>query len=292
MSEKQAHALMQEAEKELNKFSLFSSKESKREAARDKFLKAATMYKASSNFQGAAMAYSRAAEMSQLNKEEIDLAEDWMNAGTYYLKVKDVQKGEELLGNVVDLYERSGKYGQAARACKQIGDEGTPNAEKWYARAIQYFRNEGSRVAANDLAIKIADMKVQHGEYDAAKDEYFRIAKGYTEETLTRGNAKKYFFLTLLCRIALVTPDNFMEGVEGVQQLFSEVQDLDPQFDKNTREHMLISALIIAFEEEDLEKWVDAVNDYDSIIPLDQPRQKMLMRGKHAIIKRKDDGSR
>ena len=54
MSDEKAEQLMKEAEKQANKFAPFTSSEEKYEKAREKYLQAATMYKASSNFAGAA----------------------------------------------------------------------------------------------------------------------------------------------------------------------------------------------------------------------------------------------
>jgi alpha-soluble NSF attachment protein len=282
MSDSQANALFEEAEKKLTKFSLFTSKEETREKSREKLLQAATLYKTTENFAGAGRAYKRAAELSMLNKSEIDYADDLLNAGSMFRKAKDPQY-EELLSTVVDLYDKNGKYAQAARVCQTLAEAGGPNAESWFRRAISYLRNEGSRVTANELVAKMVVGQVEAGNYEFALKEYERLGKEYLDEHLTRGSARKYFFLALLCRIASLTSTNLTEGTELLQLQFEQYQELDSQFTHLTREHMLIKEIIEALENGDEEAYTDAYMEYDSIVPLDIMKKKLLLRGKQAI---------
>lgn len=278
----QANALVEEAEKKLTKFSLFTSKEEVREKAREKFLQAATLYKTEENWAGAAKAYRRCADLSLQNKNEIEYAEDLLNVGTMLRKAKD-PSFEEAMATVVDLYDKNGKSGQASKVCQTIAEAGGPDAERWFRRAITYLRNEGSRITANELVAKMVAQQVEQGNFDLARKEYERLGREYLDEHLTRGSAKKYLFLALLCRVATVSAANLMEDVEALRAQFQEYQDLDPQFTELTREHMLIAAVITALDSEDEEAYTDAYMEYDSIIPLDLMKKKMLLRGKQAL---------
>jgi alpha-soluble NSF attachment protein len=282
MTDAQAIALVEDAEKRLTKFNLFTSKEEVREKSRDKLLQAATLFKASENWSGAARAYKRASELSLANKCEIDFADDLQNAGAMFRKAKDPQY-EEALSTVVDLYDKNGKYGQAARVCQTLAEAGGKNTESWFRKAIQYMRNEGSRITANDLVAKMLQGQVEAGNFDFARKEYEQLGKEYLDEHLTRGSARKFFFLALLCRVASVTSTNLVEGIEALQEQFQRYQDLDPQFTHLTREHMLIKELIEALENDDEDAYTDAYMEFDSIVPLDVMKKKMLLRGKQAL---------
>jgi len=272
----------EEAEKKLTKFSLFTSKEEIREKSRDKLLQAATLFKTCENWAAAGKAYRRAAELSTQNKSEIDFAEDMLNAGSMLRKAGD-PTFEDALATVVDLYDKNGKYGQASKVCQTLAEAKGPNSENWFRRAIQYLRNEGSRMTANELVAKMVAQQVEAGNYDLARKEYERLGREYLDEHLTRGSAKKYLFLALLCKIATITSTNLLEGIEALQDQFREYQDLDPQFTELTREHMLVRQIIEALENEDEEQYTDAYMEYDSIVPLDLMKKKLLLRGKMAL---------
>jgi alpha-soluble NSF attachment protein len=282
MSDTQAAALVDEAEKKLTKFSLFTSKEEIREKSRDKLLQAATLYKTTENWLAAARTYKRASELSQQNKSEIDFADDLTNAGMMFRKANDPEY-EDALSTVVDLHDKNGKYGQASKVCQNLAEMGGNGSEKWFRRAIQYLRNEGSKVTANELVAKMVQQQVEQGNFDLARREYERLGREYLDEHLTRGSAKKYFFLALLCRIAMLTSTNLLEGIEALGAQFQEYQDLDPQFTELTREHMLVRTVLEALENEDEELYTDAYMEYDAIIPLDITKKKMLLRGKQAL---------
>uniref|UniRef100_A0A7S1M430 Alpha-soluble NSF attachment protein n=1 Tax=Neobodo designis TaxID=312471 RepID=A0A7S1M430_NEODS len=282
MSDSQAASLVEEAEKKLTKFSLFTSKEEIREKARDKLLQAATLYKTTENWLAAARTYKRASELSQQNKSEIDFVEDLTNAGMMFRKANDPAY-EETLSTVVDLYDKNGKYGQASKVCQTLAEMGGAASEKWFRRAIQYLRNEGSKVTANELVAKMVQQQVEQGNFELARKEYERLGREYLDEHLTRGSAKKYLFLALLCRIAMLTSTNLLEGIEALAAQFQEYQDLDPQFTELTREHMLVRTILEALENEDEELYTDAYMEYDAIIPLDITKKKMLLRGKQAL---------
>lgn len=283
MSDLKAQQLMQEGETRLTKFAPFTAGEEKREKARDKFLQAATSYKAVDNWSGVAAAYQRAADMSEKNRSEIDFIDDLTAAGNALRKAGDGKQATEMLTKVVDMLDKNGKHAAASRVCIALGDDGGELADAWYQKAIGYLRNDGMKVSSNEVVVKMINRSVEKGKYEYARVEYEKMAKEYLDEALTRCNARKYFFLALLCKVATITSTNLVEGIDQLTGMFEEYQDLDPQFNNYTREHMLVTAVIAALENEDPDAFTDAVMDYDNICPLDASKEKMLLRGKHAI---------
>lgn len=274
---------MDEGEKRLTKFAPFTSNDEKCEKARDKFIQAATQYKAAGNFLRAASAYQRASDMSQKTNCESDFISDCEEAGKCFKKAND-SRSTDLFMRVVDMFDKNQKYSQAAKYCVQIAETMSgQEAINWLNKASKYYRSERSTVTANEVVVKMAEIHIKNGNYDDARSIYEKLAKEALDDRLQRGGARKLFFQALLCQIADITGSNISEGVNELQERFQEYQDLDTQFNEHTREHMLILALIEAFENQEIEKYDDALQDYDSICPLNDKQMKMLLRGKQAL---------
>jgi alpha-soluble NSF attachment protein len=283
MAEAKADVLMDEGEKRLTKFAPFTSSDEKAEKARDKFLQAATQYKAAGNFLRAATAYQRASDMAQQTNCESDFISDCEEAAKCFKKAND-SRSTDLFMRVVDMFDKNQKYSQAAKYCVQIAETMTgPEAVSWLNKAQKYYRNDRSTVTANEVVLKMAELHVRSGDYDEARSVYEKLAREALDDRLQRGGARKLFFNALLCQIAEMNGSNISEGVNELQERFQEYQDLDTQFSDLTREHMLIHALIDAIENQDIDKYDDALHDYDTICPLNDKQMKMLLRGKQAL---------
>lgn len=288
--EARGDALMAEAEKQLKKRSWFSSSDTKVDEAHDSFMQAATQYKAAGNFAKVAQAYKRASEMSQKNKSEGDQAAEMEEAAKAYVKAGDNRAAAGLLKDVVDMYDKGQKYTNAAKACAALGDiTDGDEAMRWLQQAVRYFRNQGAKVTASEIVMKMADVKARSGDYAGAQQIYDQLAREALEDRVARGNARKLFFTSLLCQLALMTAASMMEGVGELEERFHEYQELDTQFNMHTREHMVMTDMIAAIQGEDLAMFDEAVREYDSICPLDNLREKMILKGKQALRERTSD---
>lgn len=288
--EERGDVLMAEAEKQLKKRSWFSSSDTKVDEAHDTFLQAATQYKAAGNFAKVAQAYKRASEMSLKNKNESDQAVEMEEAAKAYVKAGDAKSAAALLRDVVDMYDKAQKYTNAAKVCAVLGDITVgEEAMRWLQQAVRYFRNQGAKVTAAEIVLKMADMKARSGDYAGAQQIYDHLAREALEDRVARGNARKLFFTTLLCQLALMTPESLMEDVDLLEERFQEYQELDTQFNMNTREHMFMTDVIAAIQGEDTAMFDEAVREYDSICPLDDLREKMILKGKQALRERISD---
>lgn len=283
--EEQGDKLMHDGEKSLKKFSLFGGGGDKADAARDKFIQAGTQYKAAGNFAKAANAYKRAADMSAKSKNDMDQACDLEEAGKAAVKAEDVASAKAYYTEAVDIYDKLQKYNNAAKACSTMGElMSGPEALAWLEKASKYYRTQGSKVTASEVVLKMADAKARGGDYEGAFEMYDQMGRDALDDRLSRANARKLFFTALLTRIARLTPQSsFLEEMDQLEEQFQEYQDLDSQFNHNTREHMLIAQLIDAIRSEDLAGYDEAVKEFDSIVPLDDMRQKMLLKGKSAL---------
>lgn len=284
MTDAKADQLMDEGEKRLTKFAPFTSEDEKCEKARDKFLQAATQYKAGGSFLRAAAAYQRASDMSTRTKCESDFISDCEEAAKMFRKAND-SRSTDLFMRVVDMFDKNQKYSQAAKYCVQIAEAATVprEAADWMNKAARYYRMDRSTVTANECILKLAEMQLKAGDYDEARSIFDKLAREALDDRLARGGARKLFFNALLCHFAMITGANLSEAISEIQERFSEYTELDTQFNEHTREHMLIAALIEAMEEPSVEKFDDAVADYDGVCPLDPAKMKMLLRAKQVI---------
>ena len=212
----------------------------------------------------------------------MDESGDMFDAGRALQKIKD-PRSEELFSKCVEIFDKNGKYSQAAKTCVAIADEGGENALEWYQRAMKYYKSEGSRATAQELNLKVANMYIKKGELGEAKQIFDRAGREALDDRLTRGSARKYFFMSLLCYIGMLSPTNVAEGTAALQERFEEYQELDTQFTGHTREHMLIAQIIAALEESSIDAYSEAMDEYDTICPLDETKTKLLLRGKQVL---------
>ena len=293
MSDDKANKLMAEGKETETKFAWFAGDEEKRANARKLYLQAAALYKGSANFVAAATAYQRACDMSAANKSDIDVADDASNVMAMNMKCDNFDASRAACAKVVDLYVRSNKTSQAAKACQQFGewkpstgkftDEQRREQDTFLEKAITFYRQEGSRSTANELRLKTVERKALAGEYTAAAKDYEAIAKEVLDDSLLRTTAQRHFFMVLLCFVADMHPGRITEDTERLRAKFEWIQERDSQFHQYTQEFMLIQGLISAFEDLDVEKYDDAQARYEEICAVDTLKARLLLLGKQAL---------
>ena len=288
---------MADAAQSVEKFSfggLFTSKDEKRGTARNMYLQAAGIYKANQNFVNAATAYQRAADMSAANKSDIDVADDTQNVVQMLLKCDNFDAAKSACNKVLDLYMRSNKSSQAAKLCVMMGEwrpssGGRPtedqkrDQETYFEKAMNFYRQEGSRSTANELRLKIVASKATNGDLEGAAKAYEQIGKEVLDDQLLRTTAQKHFFMSLLCLIGDLKSNNLTEQIDHLRRKFEAFQDLDTQFNQYTQEYLLISGIIEALENEDVEKYEDAQEAYSEICAVDTLKARLLLQGKQAL---------
>lgn len=289
--EKKADTLLNEAEKVCSRHSFLDFFSGDRyDKARDIFIKSGTCYKACEMFLKAANAYERAADMSVRSNNEGNMILDFEEAARCYAKAKNTPKAVQLYTKVVGQYEKSQMYVRTAKTCISLSEitEGSDSIT-WLEKAAEYYRLQGSRVTADDLMRKVADAKVGVGDYEGARKLYERLACETLNNTVTRSGARRLFFMALLAQLATVTSDSLQEDVAGLRERFETYQELDTQFDRLTREHMLVAGVIEAIEEESLEKMEKTVMEYEQICAPDELKKKMLLSAETALRHRLDN---
>eukprot|EP00658_Telonema_sp_P-2_P061584 TRINITY_DN50273_c0_g1_i1.p1 TRINITY_DN50273_c0_g1~~TRINITY_DN50273_c0_g1_i1.p1 ORF type:complete len:232 (+),score=74.02 TRINITY_DN50273_c0_g1_i1:267-962(+) len=229
--------------------------------------------------------------MAEIAKSEIDYIQDCQDAAGMLQKSGD-RRAVEMFTRVIDLYDKQGKYTNAAKLCVSMADdEHTKSEDKIhiYQKAIKYYKTSNSRASVAELTQKIAEVNISNNDYTSARDTFQKLGEEALDDRLTRGMARKFFFMALLCDLASINGHSMSEGIDLLKERFENFQDLDNQFTEHTREFMLIRDIINAMEEGSIEAFEDGVTEYDNICPLDSVKTKMLLRGKQLLRNREND---
>jgi len=263
--------------------------EEKHEKARDHFNLAGNYYKAQSLWLEAAQAYMRAQDMSVKLKNEMDAVEDLQNAATCYQKAKD-PRAKEILERVIDTYVRTNKITQAYKLAQSMAEsaEAEPDAKAaihWYKKASDLMKRENSSRTAQQLQLRCANLYAMGGNYKDAIAIYDEIGKDYAADRLLKLGARQVLFMALLCHLVQIKPVAKDEGISAFLDVFHSYEDADPVFTSQTWEHILITKIVEAFEEDSMAKYSDAVSEYEDINPLDDLKSKLLMRIKDVLRK-------
>eukprot|EP01006_Ploeotia_vitrea_P062851 TRINITY_DN84525_c0_g1_i1.p1 TRINITY_DN84525_c0_g1~~TRINITY_DN84525_c0_g1_i1.p1 ORF type:complete len:294 (+),score=51.34 TRINITY_DN84525_c0_g1_i1:36-884(+) len=274
-------AEMQKGEAALKKFTLFGNKHEK---AVDFFESAANKYKQAQEWEAAAGAFLRAADMHKKLDQKSEVVEAQNHAASMYRKC-DPPKAADCLVDVWAYYDQSGKYARSAKIALEIAElyeklpGKTAEAIQWFQTAVDNYKNEGSMVTANQAKMKIVHYKAQQEEYDDAVNMLEEIITDYLDNNTNRMAVKNLLALSCMCLMA--------KGMEAddLRSKFEGYQDLDAQFNNSTYEYRLIEGCIDAIEEGDVGKFQDSQDKYEDICTLEQLQTKLLLRAKHKLKK-------
>eukprot|EP01063_Lacrimia_lanifica_P037678 TRINITY_DN7806_c0_g1_i1.p1 TRINITY_DN7806_c0_g1~~TRINITY_DN7806_c0_g1_i1.p1 ORF type:complete len:197 (+),score=101.55 TRINITY_DN7806_c0_g1_i1:172-762(+) len=183
---------------------------------------------------------------------------------------------------------------QAANMLEQTVMEGPSTLEEeqteflfWLEKARDYYklmRNANSYI--NETSAKIAEVKIIQSNFAEAQEIYDGLGRYCVEDNLLKFNAKGHFFMALLCELGQAKSGD-AAGIEKFRELFEKYEDLDMQLTAATYEHIFCTAVVKAFEDEDLQAYIDSYRDYSRIIPLDRKREQLVMLGR--LILKTDD---
>lgn len=281
MSVEKAQSCLEQAEKKLSKFQLFGNKH---EDAQELFQQAAIYFKANSRWEDAGNAYLRAQDCAQKLKSPMDCASYFQDAALMFKKV-NLYKAAECMQKALDLWDQNGRSSKSAKLANELADlfaaSGTDadidNAIEWYDKAADYYKLEKSMATASQCKIKIAQYKAGQGKYPEAITIWEDTAAHYLDDPLLKSSSIKYYFMALLCRLAMG------ESVAQVREAFQKYEDKDLLFTPETREHVLITKLLAAMEALDVEAFNEGVEAYSSISPLDDLKTKLLKAAEGSI---------
>lgn len=278
-AESKAEDYLQQGEKALKRFSIFSSSASKYEDASDCFEKAGNQFKIAKKWQEAADAYRRSAECQVKLKESARAAHFYQSAADAMKKLNP-EEAISMYKQVIAMLCDSGRFSSAAKIQKEIAEiyeskENFEEALENYKQAADYFQGENQTSSANNMLLKVAQFSAQLGRYETAMELYIEVAKNCMDSNLLKFNAKGHLLNAGLC--VLATKDIVL-----VQQKWEEFTDIDYTF-AESREGKFLESMNQCFQNYDPDGFADAVFQFDRVSKLEPWKISLLLKVKESI---------
>ncbi|KAJ0779925.1 putative NSF attachment protein [Helianthus annuus] len=265
-----------QAEKKLKGWAFFGSKH---EDAADLYEKAANFYKLGKSWDQAGAVYVKLAECFLKLDSKHEAANAFADAGHCYKKTNTTECITRLEQSL-DLFMEIGRLGMSARYCKEIAElyEQEQNLEKamvYYDKAVDLYQGEEVNSSANQCRLKIAQYAAELEQYQKAIEIYEDIAKQALNNNLLKYGVRGHLLNAGICQLC-------KGDVVAITNALEKYEDLDPTF-SGSREYKLLSALAASIDEEDVEKFTDAIKEFDSITKLDAWKTTLLLRVKEML---------
>ncbi|KAJ8438647.1 hypothetical protein Cgig2_016393 [Carnegiea gigantea] len=242
--------------------------------------KAASSFKFFNSWDQAGSCYIKLAECHLKMDSKLEAASAYVDAAICYKKTSPIQ-AISCLEEAVNLFSGIGKSGMAARYCKEVGDlyERLHNFEEAIAhfkRAAVFFQDEDAAASAIQCKQKIAQISALLKQYQNAIEIFEEVAHEAVNNSSMRYGVRHHVLNAGICHLC----NNGDLG--AVTNALERYQDLDPTF-LRTSEYNLLTELVAAYDEQDLDKFTEVLIDYDSLSPLDSWKTVLLLRVKEAL---------
>lgn len=287
MSDSKGEELMKQADRKLNSFSFFSSGNKYEEAA-EIYGNAAAQFKITKQFDKAGDAYLQAAEVSRKAKNEMEATDFYTQAAQAYRKVNP-EEAIRVYTLAASMHMDQNHFSTAAKIYKSIGelseeDRNWKAAIDAYAKASDCYLAEDSNASSNQMLLKVAHYSALLEDYRRAIEVYEQVANASLDSQLLSYGVKEHYFKAMLCHLALSASSNSHFGhYEELDAALDKYKSNHPAFE-DSRECKFIAQCIKAMQEGEVEKFQDALIDFDSITKLDDWKTSLLLKVKKGIL--------
>lgn len=270
------------AEKKMRKggfMSMFSGP--KLDEAQELYQKAGNQFKLAHEWNDAADCYVQFAFVSERLGIATDHAQGFIEAANCLKKVS-AQSSLEWFDKAIEIYTGNGRYQQAAKTLKVVAEllEQENEAEKsieYYKRAADMFEmDEHSKSAISQCKVKLAELYAKQGKFSEAAQIFEKEGEKSLSNHLLQFGAREHFLKAGI--LYLATGDAVTATIAC-----DRYHQMDPRMD-GTRESQLLKGLTTAFVENDLDRFMTAVQEYDSVSRLDQWKTELLVEAKKKLI--------
>lgn len=251
------------------------------EGACDLYVQAANASKLQKNWRKAAECYIKAAN-AQEHQKEISRQASYLQEAGHVLKRISPDEAAVVYSQAADLYNTSGRFGQSARMLKSVAEafEAEGNifqAMNYYKKASDYFEmDEYGKSSYTACILKYAEYasKLEKNYKEAVKIFEQEGEKALRNSVIQFG-AKDHFLKAGILRLAI-------GDVTDMKIALERYEETDPRF-APSREGKLLRACVMAYEEQNEEAYVGAIQEYDSITRLDPWRVHFLYQAREAL---------
>ncbi|GJS04180.1 alpha-soluble NSF attachment protein-like protein [Tanacetum coccineum] len=200
-------------------------------------------------------------------------------AGHAYKKTNPTECISQL-EQTLDIFMEIGRLSMSARYCRDSEEkkiavlyEHQHNLEQamvYYDKAADLYQGEEVSSFANQHRLKIA-------QYSAELEQY--IAKQSLNNNLLKYGVKGHLLNPGICQLC-------KGDVVAITNALDKYQDMDPTF-AGSREYRLLAndriCMAASIDEEDVDKFTDAIKEYDTITKLDAWKTTLLLRVKELL---------
>eukprot|EP01083_Nonionella_stella_P034880 95360_1 len=283
-----ANGFIEQAEKCLKKWSIFSGNQ-KFEDAADLYDKAATQFKIAKKFKQSGDYYAKAAELSDKIENNTEACQFYVSAGNAY-KQESPEDTQRMFKIAINYYMENNSFSRAAKLYSEIGDmcakdNDLKTAIEMFSNSADCYETENSTTTANQCMLKVAHLSAELEDFSKSIGIYEKVALASLDNNLMKWSVKDYYFKAALCHLVLGAGTNDMDDVE---EALDKYRDLNPAFDM-TREYKLVQDLVIAYKEGEIEKFTDVIQDFDSISKLDDWKTTLLYKVKKSMKETAED---
>ncbi len=205
--ELKGHDLMDEAEK------LVKSWFNKKSQAITTFESAAGQFKKAGQYQLAATAYTRAGEVSELNKQSFEAANYYTHAAKMYRHTGDVKLALEQYELAVHIAISESRLGAAAHLYKGMAEihesmKSWKSAIGMYEKAADCFQAQDTLSQANQSLVKAGSIAIDRHEWAKAQEMFERAARNVEPSKLVQVVIAEYLAKAALCVLVVATKQN------------------------------------------------------------------------------------
>ena len=269
------------AEKALKK--LFGG-ESKYVEAAEYFEQAGKAYKLNENWDEAATALIKAAELQEAKLKNTVEASAMYTAAARAYRESDITKAIDTYKMSVALHMEAGRHASAARVYEEMSEiqaqEGLmDDSLESMESAANCFESDNMEANAVQCYVKIASLAMTNGDYSKAGDLYEKAARVCVSKNINKGSIHEYYWSALIC-FFVVSANNYNTDLPR-----SKMVDYIRENRKHegTREFKMMDGCMKAFDDEDSKKFTKIIFEYNKMTPIDETTSRALLRIKQAL---------
>ncbi|CEM06488.1 unnamed protein product [Vitrella brassicaformis CCMP3155] len=284
-----ARDLLSKADKKLKGGLLsFLSGSSRYDEACELYQQAANQFKLQKMWQDAAEAFIRCAHCQHQLQSATEEANFLMEAASVMRKYSTSDAVEQY-NKAVELYSAAGRFAQSAKILKQVAELYEGDGD--YERAVQFYRRAADLFEMDDYGksqltacmLKIAEYIAR---YEKKLEEAIQIfekeGQKALQNSLIQFGAKEHFLKAGILHLAT-------NDAVNAKLAYEKYEAMDPRFGPS-REGQLLKAMVEAFEQNNVDQFVEAIHEYDTITKLDAWKTHFLYNVKEQMAPSAPEG--
>jgi len=255
----------------------------KYDEASELYQQAANQFKLQKAWQEAANCFAQCAHCAHESGSSSDEANHLKEAGNVMKKVSTAQ-AVEYFEKAIGIYSAGGRFQESGKLLMSIAElyeteRLQPKQVKdFYKRASEMFElDDHGKSNFTKCNLKVAEYAAKDGELDEAIRIFESEGEKALQNQLLQYGAKDHFLragILHLCGGDSVTVNLAVE----------RYRSLDPRFE-GSREGDLLAGLAEAFENQDVETFVDKLGEYDCVSKLDPWKTEFFIKVKDLMSK-------